>query len=118
MTAYELKQRYPHASESFIKANADTDYTGSSAIVERAAGDEPLEAHQGQASAAGRLHIRFVSARKHLLDPDNLSVKWMLDCLRYCRIINGDEPEKISLEVTQRKCAKGESEHTVIEIYE
>ena len=46
----------------------------------------------------------------------NLSVKWLLDACRYARIIRGDEPEKITLEVTQRKCAKGEREHTIIEI--
>ena len=64
-----------------------------------------------------RVHIRFVSVRKRLLDPDNLSEKWLLDCLRFCGAIKGDEPEKITLETTQRKAAKGEEEHTIIEIY-
>ena len=40
----------------------------------------------------------------------------MLDCLRYCQAIRGDEPDKITLETTQRKTEKGEEEFTLIEI--
>ena len=65
---------------------------------------------------SGRVHIRIVSVRKRLLDPDNLCEKYHLDCLRYCGVIQGDEPDKITLETTQRKAAKGEDEHTQIEI--
>ncbi len=84
--------------------------------LECAALDGSLEAGKGKETGPSRVHIRFTSVRKRLLDPDNLSEKWLLDCLRYCRIIRGDEPEKITLETTQRKAAKGEEEHTLVEI--
>jgi hypothetical protein len=73
-----------------------------------------LATHEEQEGGAGRVHLRIVSIRKRLLDPDNLSVKWLIDCLRYARIIQGDEPDKITLQVEQRKCAKGEAEATQI----
>jgi len=117
MTQRELERRFPNAGSSFIKLNAEAGDSGKVAVMERDSGDEPLEANQGQETVAGRVHIRFESVRKRLLDPDNLSVKWMLDCLRYCGAISGDEPEKITLEVGQRKCAKGEAECTVVEIF-
>lgn len=84
--------------------------------LERAALDATLGAAEGKEEAPGRVHIRFESARKRLLDPDNLSEKWALDCLRYVGVIRGDEPDKITLETTQRKCAKDEEEHTEIVI--
>ena len=84
--------------------------------MERAPVHEPLEARQGEEGGSGKFLVRFESVRKRLCDPDNLSVKYLLDSLRFARVIPGDEPEKITLEVTQRKCAKGEEEHTMIEI--
>ena len=116
MTRNDIIKRYPRASESFIKANLDADHSGQDAVLERPARHESLAAHKGEEGTAGRIFIRFVSVRKRLLDPDNLSQKWLLDCLRYCQIIDGDEPEKISIETTQRKAIKGEIERTIIEI--
>lgn len=101
-----------------LNANNQTNRAGPVAIVERTAGGEPLEAPQDKETHSGRVHIRFTSVRKRLLDPDNLSEKYLLDCLRYAGAIRGDEPEKITLETTQRKAAKGEAEHTMIEIME
>jgi hypothetical protein len=73
-----------------------------------------LATHEGKEGGADRVHLRIVSIRKRLLDPDNLSVKWLIDCLRYARVIQGDEPDKITLQVEQRKCGKGEAEATQI----
>ena len=67
-------------------------------------------------AAASKFHVRFISVRKRLCDPDNLCCKFLLDALRYHGFIPGDEPDKIELEVTQRKCVKGEAEKTVIEV--
>lgn len=86
--------------------------------LERATGDGALGKNQGEKANAGRLHIRFESVRKRLLDPDNIAEKWLLDALRFANIIQGDEPEKITLETTQRKCEKGEEEHTLIQIFQ
>jgi hypothetical protein len=69
---------------------------------------------QGEKSNTGRVHLCIVSIRKRLLDPDNLSPKWIIDCLRYASIIRGDEPDKITLQVEQRKCAKSEEESTQV----
>ena len=86
-------------------------------VLERTARHGPLAESESQEGNAGRVHIRFVSVRQRLLDPDNLSEKWLLDCLRNCGAIAGDEPDKITLETTQRKAAKGEAEHTIIEVF-
>jgi hypothetical protein len=83
-------------------------------IVERHPSAGTLATHEEQEGGASRVHLRIVSIRKRLLDPDNLSVKWLIDCLRYSSIIRGDEPDKITLQVEQRKCAKGEAEATQI----
>ncbi len=90
--------------------------TGKDAFVERLTVNGALGSGQGKKGSPDRVHIRFVSVRKRLLDPDNLSEKWLLDCLRNCGAIDGDEPDKITLETTQRKAAKGEEEHTEITI--
>lgn len=92
------------------------DYSRKNSKLECPPGNVPLEAKQGQAYPAGRIHIRFVSFRKRLCDPDNLSVKWLLDCLRYCGAIDGDEPDKITLEVHQEKVKLQSSERTEITI--
>ena len=85
-------------------------------ILERHSCTGALAKDEGEEGGAGRVHLRIVSIRKRLLDPDNLSVKWIIDCLRYSSIIRGDEPDKITLQVEQRKCAKGEAEATQIYI--
>ena len=82
--------------------------------LERHLSPRPLATHEEQEGGASRVHLRIVSIRKRLLDPDNLSVKWLIDCLRYSSIIRGDEPDKITLQVEQRKCSKGEAEATEI----
>ena len=83
-------------------------------LLERNPCTGTLAKDEGEEGRAGRVHLRIVSIRKRLLDPDNLSVKWLIDCLRYSSIIRGDEPDKITLQVEQRKCAKGEAEATEI----
>jgi hypothetical protein len=79
----------------------------------------PLEEclHDQKASTE-RVHIRIVSTRKRLLDPDNLVPKWHIDCLRFIGAIRGDEPDKITLEVSQVKAAKGQQEIVTIEVFE
>ena len=69
-----------------------------------------------QETSPERVHLRVVSVRKRLCDPDNLVAKWAIDCLRYCHIIRDDTAEAITLETMQRKTAKGEAEHTILEI--
>lgn len=61
--------------------------------------------------------MRVTSVRKCLLDEDNLCEKYHVDCLRYSGIIPDDSPDKVRIETTQRKAAKGEEEHTLIEVF-
>ena len=98
------------------KSLRDANHTGPSPEPKRAIRNEPLGESQGQKDNSGRISISVVSARKRLIDPDNLCPKWLIDCLRYCALIPGDEPDKISLKISQRKITKDEEEHTQIEI--
>lgn len=82
--------------------------------LEHHPGTRPLATNEEQEGNAGRVHLRIVSIRKRLIDPDNVSAKWLIDCCRYAGIIRGDEHDKITLQIEQRKCAKGEAEATQI----
>lgn len=115
MTSREFLRRFPNASASCIAANSDS--SGKDSKLEPDPGNSALPALQDEARPARRIHVRIVSVRKRLCDPDNLSPKWLLDCLRYCGAIRDDTPEEITLETTQRKAKKGEQEHTVIELF-
>jgi len=114
----DAMRRCMHREPALRKPNANpqTNNTGTPPKLEQDTQHGPLAAGQAKEMATGRVHIRFESVRKRLLDPDNLSEKWTLDCLRYCGAIPGDEPDKITLEVSQRKAAKGEAERTEITI--
>ncbi len=111
-------RRCMHREPALRKPNANpqTNNTGTTPKLEQDTQHGPLAEGQAKEMAADRVHIRFESVRKRLLDPDNLCEKWTLDCLRYIGVIRGDEPDKITLETTQRKAAKGEAEHTLITI--
>lgn len=114
MTRNEIIRRFPKASEAFIRANLSAGDTVPRAVVERPARHEPLATNQGEEGATGSVLIRFVVTRKRCLDPDNVAVKWLLDALRYSGFIQGDEPEKVSLEIKQQK---GEPEQVVVEVF-
>lgn len=115
-----LLKRNKHVTIQANGCNVDpeTFRPGKPSELERTAGEIPLAKTEGKEAGSGRFLVCFVSVRKRLLDPDNISEKWMLDCLRYCRAIPGDEPEKIELQTTQRKCRKSEDPHTEIEVYQ
>ena len=122
MNPHTIRRLFPHASQSLITAN-EQDYgkpyiesDGQIAKLERTACDESLAASKGKKEASGRVHFKFVSVRKRLIDPDNVSVKWLLDCCRRIGLVAGDEHDKVTIETAQRKAEKGEAEHTLIEI--
>ena len=122
MNPHTIRRLFPHASQSLIAAN-EQDYgkpyiesDGQIAKLERTACDEPLATGKGKKEASGRVHFKFVSVRKRLIDPDNVSVKWLLDCCRRIGLVAGDEHDKVTIETAQRKAEKGEEEHTLIEI--
>lgn len=118
MTENELRRRFPRASTSFIKANADPvpEDPRPIAIVERDPGDGALGAGEVQAPSPGRYVVRFTSVRKRLIDEENLCSKFHTDALRYARILHGDNPAQAHIIVTQRQTTEGEEEHVTIEI--
>ena len=113
MNELTIRKLFPNASPSLIALN-----TREASVVECNSSEGPLAESKDEKANPRRVHIRFVSVRKRLLDPDNISEKWMLDALRFAGVIQGDEPDKITLETTQRKVEKGEEEHTEIDIWE
>lgn len=74
-----------------------------------------MEENEGRRSS--RLHLRIISVRKRLIDPDNIVAKWTIDALRYAGIIRDDSAKEITVELSQRKAEKGEEEHTLIEVW-
>ena len=114
----DAMRRCMHREPALRKPNANhnTNNTGATAKLERIASNEPLASSERKAESPSRIHLSIVSIRKRLCDPDNLSPKGLIDCLRYCGAIPGDEPDKITLETSQRKAEKGEAERTEITI--
>jgi len=112
----DAMRRCMHREPALRKPNANynPNDTGTPAKLEQNTRHGTLAEKPTETHTTGRVHIRFESVRKRLLDPDNISEKWTLDCLRYIGVIRGDEPDKITLETTQRKAAKNEAEHTQI----
>ena len=111
-----MERKPVHREATQIYANTNTDNNGQIAKLERAACNEPLATGKGKKEAFGRVHFKFVSVRKRLIDPDNVSVKWLLDCCRRIGLVAGDEHDKVTIETAQRKAEKSEEEHTIIEI--
>jgi len=65
---------------------------------------------------SGRVLVRFTCHAVRLTDPDNRTVKFHLDCLRYAGIIRDDRPEDIELQVSQKKVSKKSQERTEITV--
>lgn len=84
--------------------------------LERSLGDGPLATGQAEKGDTGRVLIRVVSHRRRLLDEDNLSEKYFVDCARYAGLLAGDEPAKTKIEVSQEKVSRKEDERTEIQI--
>lgn len=78
----------------------------------------PLGAKEIQGPACERVLVRIESVRTRLIDEDNLCEKYHVDLCRYAGIIADDSPDKVKIQVSQRKAKKGEGEKVVIEIFE
>lgn len=61
-----------------------------------------------------RVLVRITSYRCQPADPDNIIGKWMVDCLRYCRVIGNDRKEDIDYQVHQEKVRTRKEERTEI----
>jgi len=119
-----IKRLFKNVSASCLAANA-SDYgvdlankgARKAAKLERDSVRPALEKERDEKGDSARFHLRIISVRKRRIDPDNVSVKWIIDSLRFAGAIRDDSAEDITLEVAQRKCAKGEEEHTLLEVF-
>jgi hypothetical protein len=122
MTSAEFRIRFPHASESTIRANCD-DYISPKAlreaptpVVERDLRLRALGTDEPKKSDTGRFLVRVTSFRRRLLDEDNLCEKYVVDCCRYAGLLPGDAPGTTRIEVRQEKVRSKEEERTEIVI--
>jgi len=84
----------------------------------RAVRNELLGVAQGKETDSASILVRVTSFRKRLIDPDNLTPKWFIDCCRYCGWIEDDTAKDVSVETRQEKVLAKEDETTLIEIIE
>ena len=86
------------------------------AVMEPTPRNDVARAAPVQEADDERIVVRVISTRSRLLDEDNLAEKYLVDALRYAGLLAEDCPEKVKIEVSQRKCREGEEEHVIIEI--
>jgi hypothetical protein len=135
MTRAEFVARFPHATETVIRLNC-SDYVQQRAPapapvapakpsprralrdpkLEPNPGSPPVVPTQGPALYSGRVHVRITVFRKRLVDPCNECSKWLVDCLRYFRILKDDRLSDIALSVAQEQARSKEEERTEIVI--
>jgi len=79
---------------------------------------ESLDLDPVKKRGSGRIVVRVTAYRQRPLDADNLAggCKYLLDGLRYAKLIPDDAPEKITLQVEQEKVQRQTQERTVIEL--
>lgn len=82
------------------------------------AGQESLDIDPVEKRGPGRIVVHVTAYRQRPLDADNLAggCKYLLDGLRYAKLIPDDAPEKITLQVEQEKVQRQTQERTVIEL--
>ena len=105
LRAFEERQRQRKA-----------EYSRPVAVVEPTPRDDMERTPPLQEANDGRVIVRVLSIRVRLLDEDNLCAKYLVDALRYLKYLPDDCPEKVKIEVSQRKCREGEPEHVEVEI--
>lgn len=133
MNEHQLRRLFPNASRSTVAANAgDPELFEHAQCTGRKEADSPfgdpelercpttgaVGASKAKAGDSARLLVRVTKVSRRLIDEDNLCEKFVLDCCRYNGWLPGDSPAEVRIEARQRKAAKGEEEHTVIEIFE
>ncbi len=77
---------------------------------------EPMEPEEDEGGNICRRRIRITSVRNRLHDPDNLSVKFIVDALRHCSVIKDDTTKEIEVYIKQEKVKTRKEEKTIIEI--
>jgi hypothetical protein len=83
---------------------------------QRAVQHGSMGAQAGETGHPRRFHVRFISYRQRLLDPDNATPKYFLDCLRYAEIIPGDTDADLTFQIIQKQTHLKCNERTEIEV--
>jgi len=117
VTEYELQRHFPNASKSCVKANAQDGGGLQAPKPERPVCHAPVEKVERKEEGTGRFSVHIESRRTRLLDPDNCTTKFLVDCLRHAGILPDDSAKYVSHSVSQTKVKKGE-ECTVITVEE
>lgn len=118
MTRNEIKERFPHASEAFVRANLDPDSVPPSPKLERSVQHEPVAADARKAADARRRLVIVKSFRARLCDERNLCDKYFVDALVRAGILVDDSPEWAKIEVYQVKVDSKAEERTEIQVYD
>ena len=96
--------------------------TETNPFIEHTSGYESLGASKREERNAegsdDRHRVRIISKRVRICDPDNLvgGVKYLGDSLRAADIIPEDDPQAITLEVSQEKVKTYKEEETWVEV--
>lgn len=112
----EFSKLFPNASRDAIARNRKG--AGQAAELESNSEHGAIHPRQVQDRHPAQFLVCITSVRQRLLDEDNLCEKYHVDCCRYAGLIPDDSPQSVKIETRQRKAEKGESEHTLIEIFE
>lgn len=128
MNLERLKQLFPKASESFLRANADngqldwaykSDYADGvphPSELEPNPRDESVGAPEGASLDTAKRLVRVKSFRLRLLDERNIWDKYIVDSLVRAGLLRDDSPEFCKVEVEQVKVASKAEERTEIVI--
>ena len=107
-----LLELFPRASEDFLSVNS----AGQSSKPKPTLRNEPVATVQRKKETPKCRVLRIISYRTRTCDTDNLCPKWIVDALRYSKLIEDDTPEHIELQVRQEKVRRKAQERTQIEI--
>lgn len=124
MTAGQLKEIFPNASDQFIRSNADDTRQqlptppcseAPAAVVERNLRPRSLAKGKAKGADTARFLIRVTSFRVRLLDEDNACEKYHVDCCRYAGLVPGDSPATTQIKTGQEKVrSKGEERTEIV----
>jgi hypothetical protein len=117
-----LLKRFPRANQGFLALGIDgTDHgagdPGPAAELERSAEHGVSRPRKLEGRHSEFFLVRVTAVRKRLLDDDNACEKYHVDCLRYAGVIHSDARSTTRIKTAQRRCAEGESEKVIVEVF-
>ena len=123
MNEHEFRRRFPNASASTIRRNAEDRTAGVPPANAQSDGRVPLVRGKGRKktggrSTAGRVTIRFTIYAIRPADWDGWNIKQIQDGLRHASLLVNDDWHLLQGEVRSEKVQTIEEERTVIELFE